>query len=321
MSLSPTIIALASFFAALFGFSLVRGGVCTLAAVEELVLERKWRRLQGLAELWLWIIAFFLTAYFACGIKFTSTVYAATLSSLIGGVLLGLGAFINQACPFGTIVAIGSGYWSYIATPIGLFVGSVIHFRHLSFLSPRPTSTDSLLFTLSPFVLIPIVGVLSWRLTRLVLDRARSESISNLLRHAWSPLVASLFVAISFSALILLAGGWTYTQLLADLASNRYELIGERLLLFVAMFSGALAGGLTDKGWCPKPATLRGLLCCFTGGFIMGIGHKLVPGAHDSLTLIGQPLLMSYAWVSMGVIYLTLAFIYATIKIRRRLRR
>jgi hypothetical protein len=87
------------------------------------------------------------------------------------------------------------------------------------------------------------------------------------------------------------------------------------------MFAGALIGGLTDKGWHPKPATLKDVLLCFTGGLLMGIGNKLVPGAHDSLTLIGQPLLLPYAWVSMAIIYLTLATTYWVVKLRARSRK
>lgn len=320
MSISPIILAIASLFAAVFGFSIVRGGVCTLAAVEELVLEGRWKRLQGFAELWLWIGTFFLIAHVGFGIEFTKFSYEATISTIVGGFFLAFGAYVNQACPFGTIAAIGSGYWSYLATPIGLFAGSVIHVRHLSFLSPQASPLDSPLLTLSPLLLAPILVWLAWRCTRGISRHARSGDIHVFVRNAWSPLFASVVVAVSFCALAFLVGPWSYTQLLADLASERYEAIHERLVLLMAMFGGAIAGGLTDKGWSPKPATPKGLLYRFVGGFIMGIGHKLVPGAHDSLTLVGQPLMLSYAWVSMAIIYLTLGVVYMIIRVRRRVR-
>lgn len=317
MSLSLATLLFASFFAGLFGFSLVRGGVCTLAAIEEAVLERRWQRLQAFAELWLWVGAFFLIAYFGFGVQFISASYEVTLASILGGFLLGLGAFINQACPFGTIVAIGSGYWSYLATPLGFFVGCLIHSRHLPFLSPRSIPPASPLLTLSPLILAPIVALIVWRVSPAVSSFTRPEGRSAFLRQAWPPLVASLFVAFSFCALVLLVGGWSYTQLFADLASDKYELMRERLILLATMFIGALIGGLTAKGWSPKPATIKSLVCCFVGGVMMGIGHKLAPGAHDSLTLIGQPLLLPYAWVAMTVIYLTLAAIYFLVILRR----
>ena len=38
---------------------------------------------------------------------------------------------------------------------------------------------------------------------------------------------------------------------------------------------------------------------------------------RDSLTLIGQPLLLPYAWFAMGTIYLALAALYVLTKARR----
>ena len=315
------IVAFASLFAALFGFAIVRGGVCTLAAMEDLVLKGKGNRLQGFAEIWVWVAAFFLLAYYGWDVTFTSATYSATAASIVGGLLLALGAFINQACPFGTIAGIGSGYWAYLATPVGLFVGSVIHYRHLSFLSPEVSTLEAPLFDVSPIALFPISLFLGWRVLRIIRGHVTSGGITTGLRSAWTPLSASVIVGISFSLLALLVGGWSYTQLLGDLASQRYERLGERALFFVAMFAGALIGGLTDKGWHPKPATLKDVLLCFTGGLLMGIGNKLVPGAHDSLTLIGQPLLLPYAWVSMAIIYLTLATTYWVVKLRARSRK
>jgi len=37
----------------------------------------------------------------------------------------------------------------------------------------------------------------------------------------------------------------------------------------------------------------------------MGIGFSLAPGAFDGLTLLGQPLLLPFAWVVMGSSYVT----------------
>jgi toxin CptA len=42
----------------------------------------------------------------------------------LGGVLLGLGAYINRACVFGAIARFGSGEWAYVATPVGIYVGA-----------------------------------------------------------------------------------------------------------------------------------------------------------------------------------------------------
>ena len=37
----------------------------------------------------------------------------------------------------------------------------------------------------------------------------------------------------------------------------------------------------------------------------MGAGASLAPGAFDGLTLLGQPLLLPFAWAVMAVVYFT----------------
>lgn len=37
----------------------------------------------------------------------------------------------------------------------------------------------------------------------------------------------------------------------------------------------------------------------------MGLGFSLAPGAFDGMTLLGQPLLLPFAWVVMCASYLT----------------
>lgn len=317
MTLSAGLICLASLLAATFGFSIVRGGVCTLAAIEEAVLHRRWRRLQGFGEVWLWLVAIFLAANLGWHYELRHVSYAATLATCVGGILLALGAFVNQGCPFGTIAGIGSGYWSYLATPVGFLAGSIIHVHFFSSISPLAAGSESALFGISPLVLLPLVGFLGWRFLCIVRHLSGAGCFVSALRGGWTPLSASVLVAISFAGLAISVGGWTYTHLLSDLAAHRYELLPERLIFFVAMFAGALAGGLTDRGWHPQPATLKGLGRCFLGGLLMGIGNRLVPGAHDSLTLIGQPLLLPHAWLAMATIYLVLAITYAVLKARR----
>ena len=49
--------------------------------------------------------------------------YAMSAWTVIGGALLGLGAYVNGACVFGAIARFGSGEWAYIVTPIGFYLG------------------------------------------------------------------------------------------------------------------------------------------------------------------------------------------------------
>ena len=38
----------------------------------------------------------------------------------------------------------------------------------------------------------------------------------------------------------------------------------------------------------------------------MGIGFSLAPGAFDGMTLLGQPLLLPFAWAVMSASYVTI---------------
>src|SRR5215217_7905439 len=49
--------------------------------------------------------------------------YAVSAWTVIGGALLGLGAYVNGACVFGAIARFGSGEWAYLLTPLGFYLG------------------------------------------------------------------------------------------------------------------------------------------------------------------------------------------------------
>ncbi len=80
----------------------------------------------------------------------------------------------------------------------------------------------------------------------------------------------------------------------------------ERSVLFVALLSGAIVAGRSLRGTRLvgplKPRAIR----CTVGGLIMGIGFSIAPGAFEGDTLLGQPLLLAYAWTTMGASYLAI---------------
>ena len=45
--------------------------------------------------------------------------------TVLGGALLGFGAYVNSACVFGAIARLGTGEWAYLATPFGFYFGCV----------------------------------------------------------------------------------------------------------------------------------------------------------------------------------------------------
>ena len=106
------------------GYAIQRGATCTVAAVDEVVTQRTYRRLLSLLEAALWVAGGLRRRPDAA--PAAADAARATRSAawtVIGGALLGLGAYINGACVFGAIARFGSGEWAYIVTPIGFYLG------------------------------------------------------------------------------------------------------------------------------------------------------------------------------------------------------
>ena len=113
----------------LMGFATQRGGTCTVAAVEEIFVERRFGRLAALVEASLWVGGGLVLLNVAGLLPGMPVGYAAGATTVVGGALLGIGAFVNRTCAFGSIARLGSGDRAYLATPVGFFLGSlaIIH--------------------------------------------------------------------------------------------------------------------------------------------------------------------------------------------------
>ena len=69
--------------------------------------------------------------------------YAVTFVTVLGGALLGLGAYVNKACVFGAIARLGSGEWAYLVTPLGFYVGCVTSAHVFPFPAQQKLPYDS----------------------------------------------------------------------------------------------------------------------------------------------------------------------------------
>src|SRR5262245_4989183 len=113
--------------AGLMGFAIQRGGTCMVAAVSEVVTERRFSRGIALGESALWVSGLLALAGLAGLMNGQHFSYTFGLAALAGGLLLGIGALANGACVFGTIARLGTGDWNYLLTPVGFFFGSLAH--------------------------------------------------------------------------------------------------------------------------------------------------------------------------------------------------
>ncbi|MEO6743723.1 MAG: YeeE/YedE thiosulfate transporter family protein [Caldimonas sp.] len=287
------------------GYAIQRGGTCTVAAVEEIVAERRAHRLAAMLEASLWVAGALAIAAALGRLPAMPASYAVTAWTVVGGVLLGLGAWLGGACVFGAIARFGSGQWAYVATPLGFFVGCLSIGPLFPVMTAHPLAEPAPLLQIAGIAAVAFSVYAVWRLVR---ARPRHDGgagrWSGLARQlgakVWSPHAATIVIGITFVATWLLAGRWAYTELLFDLAHRMADSVAIRAALFAALLGGAVYGGWTAGRFGSSRVTPAQLARCFGGGVLMGWGTLLIPGANDGLILVGLPLLRPYAWLAFG---------------------
>lgn len=290
------------------GFAIQRGATCTVAAVGEIVNERSFKRLVALLEAALWVGGGLLVAQALHMLPKMPAGYAVSAWTIGGGVLLGLGAFVNRACVFGAIANFGSGSWAYIFTPLGFYVGclSVAAVFHPS--AAQKLSHGSPVLQASEWVAVLFLGFVLLRIGRPVLASARAGKLrETVAAHAWAPHTATMVIGVTFLFMLLLVGSWAYTDVLVELARGMAGSLIARSLLLVALLAGATLGGWTAGRFRHTPITAAQVLRCFIGGVLMGWGSLLIPGGNDGLILVGMPLLWPYAWLAFATMCATIA--------------
>ena len=292
------------------GFAIQRGGTCTVAAVDEVLTSRRAHRLLAMLEASLWVAGALALAQWANLGGSMPASQAVSAWTVVGGALLGLGAWLNRACVFGAVARLGSGEWAYAFTPLGFYAGclSVAMIFHRSDVDP---STGPAAWRGLP----PVIGLLFaiyalWRLwpgLSMLRGPGRAAWLS---QRVWAPHAATIVIGVSFVVTLLLAGRWAYTDVLADLArmmNAAHGHLGLPVLLLLALYAGALVGGRSAGRWCSTRISAPQVVRCFGGGVLMGWGSLLIPGSNDGLILIGIPLLRPYAWLAFASMFAAIA--------------
>ena len=293
------VFVLAALAVAAMGFAIQRGGTCTVAAIDEIVTQRRAHRLTAMLEASLWVAGGLAIGQLLLITHSTLAHVPVTVWSVIGGVLLGLGAWVNGACVFGAIARLGSGEWAYVATPIGFYVGclTLLPFVPQPEMAPtRPWAFVAAAIGAALFVIYAI-----WRIFPAL---RKPQSIRT---KVWAPHAATIVIGVTFVITLLAAGRWAYTDVLVDLARGMAHQIGLGIVLLITLYAGALLGGWTAGRWQHVvPAPLQ-VVRCFIGGALMAWGSLLIPGSNDALILIGIPLLQPYAWLAFATMCVTIA--------------
>jgi toxin CptA len=295
--------AIAAVCAGLMGFAIQRGGTCLVAAVDEVVSKRRASRLIALAEASLLVAAGMVIAQILGVLPMAPRAYAPTGWTVVGGIVMGLGAYVAGACVFGAIARIGNGEPAYLLVPLGFYVGCVVALHLGMTRLPHVVSTRSPVLSQATFFAIPLLLIAAWRLWRVIVAARRGQFTE----HIWSPHVATGVIGVTFVILLLLVGAWNYTDFLAEAARRMGSRGADRGLLLLALLGGALLGGWTAGRIKPAKPTLAAIVRCLLGGIMLGFGGSLVPGANDGLILLGLPLLYPHAWLAFASMLFTMA--------------
>ena len=291
------------------GFAIQRGATCTVAAVDEVLNKRRAHRLMAMLEASLWVAGGLALAQLAHLAGSMPGGYQISAWTVVGGALLGLGAWVNGACVFGAVARLGSGEWAYAATPLGFYVGCLSVAPVFSQPAASALADASPLFQASGLVAPLFVAFVLWRLWPGLRALRGPDRVSGLREKVWAPHAATVVIGVSFVITLLLAGRWAYTDVLADLAramdgQSISELVSALpVLLLLALYAGALMGGVTAGRWKSVRVSASQLIRCFAGGVVMGWGSLLIPGSNDGLILIGIPLLRPYAWLAFASMF------------------
>ncbi len=311
VALASPAFLLAVICAALMGYAIQRGATCTVAAVGEIVQKGTAKRLFALAETTIWVAGGLLLAQdFGLLVSLPSG-FVISVWTIIGAMMLGIGAWVNGACVFGSIARFGSGDWAYALTPFGFFVGAA----SVSFLFPGampiPLNTTR---SIPGWLAIALALFVVWRLIGVA---RKGRSASDKAAQLWAPHEATIVIGITFVIMLVGVGAWSYTDLLTRLARGMTDNMSWRLILFGALLVGATLGGWTAGRLTNRVPTAISVARCVVGGILMGWGGALIPGSNDGLILIGLPLLMPYAWIAILTMAAT---IWLALKVEQQLR-
>ncbi len=295
----------------LMGFAIQHGATCVVAAVQEALDRRRFNRLISFLEAALWVLGGLVVLGVAFGMRYTPMSYDLTVLTLIGGGVMGFGAYVNRACMFGTLARLGGGELAYLGSFVGYFVMAWV-VRALdpsgalkAHAPPAPMLID--MRQVDGWVAVLVLGLLVLRLMHGWQKLGWSRNFTDIWQGLRNPRPATIMIGVSFVPLYIVAGPWAYTTVIDEIAGGRIMHILTRVLLLVALFVGCFIGYLKRSARLKISFKWRQFAFCAVGGGFMAAGAYLVPGSNDTVILLGLPFFQPYALAGFAAMCLTVA--------------
>jgi len=229
--------------------------------------------------------------------------YPLSALALMGGVIFGLGAYINGACAFGTLAHLSGGNTNFLGTMAGVMAGAIA--APLAFDlpdDPTPSAfTDPSVIPLGALAVFLIVAAwATWRHYRAQGLKQRSARRIRRITLGLRPATAMAVIGIAGGLLYSIAGDWTYMMVLSNRAarlinpafpgSSWAALVGTAALLI-----GGIVAALSSGRFKLSRPRLNSVVKTFAGGTIMSFAAAIIPGGNDVLLLNGLPSLAPHA--------------------------
>ncbi len=286
----------------ILGFVANRTTLCAVKAVDEILFQHQAKVLTSFGKIILWAFGSTLILEWVFGITpIETSKYSLNLQSLLGGLILGIGAVLNGGCALHTLIRLGRGDLGMLISLAGISA-SIFVFKSIQLTIP----TISISHVTSPFSidaqykLILSITALIWiavELFRLLQHFKQSKWRTHILADCYQLSTASAILGICNGVLFSLVGTWTYTHTLLNsvttLASpqsgqeNTVSLMlwGLTLTLVAGIAVSSFIKGKLSILFKPQ----RKWLGYFIGGMLMGLGALLIPGGNDVLLLSAIP--------------------------------
>lgn len=297
-----TILILSILLAFALGFSAHRAGVCTVAAVGEVITTGTARTFLSFLKVVCWVLLINgLAGFFAPERLQPYLPPLLTSTVIIGGFLFGLGAAINGGCSFSTISKLAQGELHVALTLPAFVAGAVLANMvdlNLPVLSTNPYSLD--FANIPPLFLLLLSLWAIVELSRISIDSVRAGVLNSISRKRYRLSSAAAFMGLASGFLYLFNGRWAYSSKILDYFSSdtAMDFIGtSTFYLLIALLGGAIVSALSNRQF---KFSFAGSMWHrnLAGGFLMGFGAMLVPGGNGKLILQDLPHLSVHALIA-----------------------
>lgn len=299
--------ATAAITAFIVGFAMKRGGLCTYAAALQIIQQHTAERMFTFlgAAAWATIVIVPLSWWFSDWVTLSYTHnYIAT--TIIGGLIIGLGAYLNKGCMFGTFVQLVGGNLTYVATLIGMSIGAAITHQYFAQSIPITLNTTQvaqpgliaycwLLFA-ALFALLMLFHIGST-------NDSKNNAIKRPQLRQRQAVFIMLILGIGGGLLSTTVSSWDYASVLTQITFKTLDsqAAGPETLTIIcalSMIAGGIYAAISADSFNIQAPQLIPFITCFAGGSLIGAAAIIIPGGNDGMLLKGIPSLASHAIIA-----------------------